>query len=283
MEIIKKIAWNLLGTKIYIKLKHWWNLGYWPTIDNPTTYNEKTHHRKVNSRDKTIVKCADKYEVREYVKERLSKKYLVGLIDVKNKIDKADICGYPKSFVLKPNNRSGGVRIIKNKNLINRTDIKYLNKLVSKKYGYRKGEWWYSEIKPRIVVEKLVESEDGGLPDGYKVYCFNSGKKTKQIIRLIRDRDTDKKDAFFDEKWKRLNIKYNENKKIRGEVEKPKNLPEIKKVAKKLSEGFSHVRVDLLQGVHNLYFCEMTFADASGFVRFEPELWDKRFGELWNM
>ena len=55
------------------------------------------------------------------------------------------------------------------------------------------------------------------------------------------------------------------------------------KLAEKLSEGFSHVRVDLYSVKGKIYFGEMTFTGSSGFWRLEPEDYDRVLGDQWDL
>lgn len=51
----------------------------------------------------------------------------------------------------------------------------------------------------------------------------------------------------------------------------------------KLCKGFNHVRVDLFECKGKVYFGELTFTSEGGLARFEPEEWDYKIGELWDI
>ena len=51
-------------------------------------------------------------------------------------------------------------------------------------------------------------------------------------------------------------------------------------IARKLSAGIPHVRVDLYNCDGKIYFGEMTFFHFSGMVPFSPHSWDLRFGDM---
>ena len=61
--------------------------------------------------------------------------------------------------------------------------------------------------------------------------------------------------------------------------EKPKNFDKMRELAEKLSEGIPHLRVDFYEVDGKIYFGELTFSHWSGMVPFEPEKWDKTFGD----
>jgi hypothetical protein len=83
---------------------------------------------------------------------------------------------------------------------------------------------------------------------------------------------------FFDENYNHLPFKHgHEN---ADELPpKPEHFEEMKLLAEKLSAGLRQVRVDLYNVNGKIYFGEMTFYHHCGFVPFEPEKWDYKFGE----
>ena len=54
-------------------------------------------------------------------------------------------------------------------------------------------------------------------------------------------------------------------------------------IAENLAQKFRYVRVDLYSIENKIYFGEITFHPASGFGRFEPEIWDRRLGDMLNL
>jgi hypothetical protein len=54
-------------------------------------------------------------------------------------------------------------------------------------------------------------------------------------------------------------------------------------IAKKLSEGFPHVRVDFYNENNMVIFGEMTFYPASGYTRFTPDKIDFYLGSFFSI
>ena len=54
-------------------------------------------------------------------------------------------------------------------------------------------------------------------------------------------------------------------------------------IVKELSQGFSHVRVDLYNVDGKIYFGEMTFTNGSGFEEITPLSADLMLGNLWKL
>ena len=57
----------------------------------------------------------------------------------------------------------------------------------------------------------------------------------------------------------------------------------MKEIAKKLSEDFDYVRVDLYNIDGNIYFGELTFCDSGGFEKFTDKKWDFKLGSYWEI
>ena len=66
-------------------------------------------------------------------------------------------------------------------------------------------------------------------------------------------------------------------------IPKPKNFELMIDLVKKLSEGFSHVRVDMYNVNGKIYFGEMTFTNGSGLDRIIPNEYDQMLGDLWKL
>lgn len=62
-------------------------------------------------------------------------------------------------------------------------------------------------------------------------------------------------------------------------MEKPKGFEKMKELAAILSEGMPHVRVDFYNIDGDIYFGELTFFDSSGMAKFNPEEWNRIFGD----
>ena len=65
-----------------------------------------------------------------------------------------------------------------------------------------------------------------------------------------------------------------------GEVPPPENFELMKQIAKKLCQGFIHVRVDLYNVDGKVYFGEMTFTNGGGLERLYPYEYEMEIGKL---
>lgn len=242
-------------------------------IDNPVRYTEKIQWLKVFYRNPYMPVCSDKYEVRKYLRKRGYGYLLNELYAVVDNPDNIDINDLPNKFVIKATHGSGWNFICRDK-----AHVKwFLYKLIMKSWlkqnlFFYGREWNYKVIKPRIIIEKYIENEGEQLTD-YKFFCFDGVVK---YIQVDRDRFTDHKQSFFDVNWQPMNFTVS-NEFIDEKI--PDEIEEMIKIATDLSQGFPHVRVDLYDVNHKIYFGEMTFFDGSGFYSFHPDSIDFEWGK----
>lgn len=106
----------------------------------------------------------------------------------------------------------------------------------------------------------------------YKIFCFNGEIDS---IMVCTGREKGHPDFYFyDVNWNRLYYQHEALEKSNN-IEKPQNLNEMLTIAKNLSKGYSHIRVDLFDVDNNVYFGELTFFDNSGFdtdISYETDL-----------
>lgn len=245
-------------------------------LDEPVLYSEKLQWLKLHDRNPLYSTLVDKYLVREYVKKTIGEKYLNELYGVYDTFKEIDFNSLPNSFVIKCTHDSGTSILCKDKASFNCKKAKRIINLSLKTNYYFVGrEWPYKNVKPRIVIEKFLrESGQNSLLD-YKFYCFG-GKPTYLLI--ISDRGIDTRADYFDMDFNRLDFAQGYPRSNK-EWQKPSGFEKMKELASILSNGIPHVRVDFYCVDGNIIFGEMTFFDSGGFAKFEPDIWDKTFGD----
>lgn len=249
--------------------------------DNLRTYNEKMQWAKLYERDPLKTLLSDKYLVRDWVKEKIGEKYLIPLLGVWDSFDEIDFDKLPKRFVLKANNSSETVLIVKDKdNLDKKNARKKVNRWLKEDYAFREGfQLQYKDIEPKIIAEKFIQDSDGKLPD-YKFMCFN-GKAYYCWIDV--DRETEQKRNVYDLNWELQEWSQNYFKPSDYPIPKPKNFEKMIEIANELCKEFSHVRVDLYNVDGKIYFGEMTFTSGNGFAVIHPQKYNYMLGDLWKL
>ncbi len=250
-------------------------------LNNPQTFNEKVNFLKVKSDTREWTRLADKYAVREHLENLGLGDYLVKLYGKWDRVEDIDFDILPNKFVLKSNNSCGTVLIVKDKSKL---DINSTKKLLSSwlkmLVGYNSAEPHYSSIKPCIIAEEFLESEDGKSLTDYKWYCFD-GETNYALIVYDRYRQGSMhsyKLQVYDYQWNPHNEFVNSICQDYFSIPKPSKLEEMIEISKILSKGFPQVRVDLYEVKGKLYFGEMTFTSAAGYATYITESFDKLLG-----
>lgn len=248
------IDWYFRNTKKVLNLK------------NPQTLNEKIQWLKLYDSIPLKTRLADKYLVRDWVKENIGEEYLIPLINVFKDVNDINFNSLPEKCILKCNHASGWNKILDKTKGYNIEEIKSLfNTWMSKNFS--ETELHYTIIPRRIVVEKFLNEINSALYD-YRFFCCNG--KVEQIW-LDKDSGTPNHTRLIlDKNWNKLNFKATWPL-LTDEVEKPKKLREMIEIAETLSSQFCFVRVDLYYVNDKIYFGEMTFTPMNGKCEFDPE------------
>lgn len=265
----------------YIKLQFKDVMGQELDIENPTTFNEKLQWLKLYDKNPKYTKMVDKYEAKKYAASIIGEEYIIPTLGVYDKFEDIDFEKLPNQFVMKCTHDSGGIVICKDKaNLDIQEAKKKVNKYLKRNYFYNCREWPYKNVKPRIIVEEYMEdSVDKELRD-YKFYCFNGYVKS---LMVATDRLNAEKELcfdYFDENFKHLNLVNELHPNAKIMPHKPKQFEKMKELARKLSLGFPHLRVDFYEANGQIYFGEVTFYDMGAYLKIKPESWEKEWGNL---
>lgn len=256
--------------------------GRFPKLFKPETFSEYIQHNKLFDRKPIYTECADKVNVREFVKKEIGENYLPKLLwSGRDDLFTFDIfCSLPDRFVIKANNGSGAVKIVKDKKSIDFSDLKNdVSEWLKFDFSQKHKEWQYRWIPPLLLVEEFLETSDLSAPDDYKFYCINGDVV---FCNIHLGRFSHHKSFFVDREYKILPIsrdKYNVNAIDYERLIDQKKYIELMKIAEKLSINFKFVRVDLYYA-DQPYFGELTFSPAAGLRKFYPEKVDTILGKI---
>ena len=257
--------------------------GYPLNWDEPRTLNEKINWMKLHYRDPRQRIAADKYAVRDFVRDVIGEEYLIPLIRTYQRAHDIRLAELPDAFILKVNHGSGQNYLVRNKQQEDERKIRrQFREWMRTNHYAASREWPYKGMRPVIVAEELLVDAEGNIPEDYKLHCFGG---TIETIQVDLDRETAHRRNFYDSDWNLQPFIWTE---WEGErplwpngraVERPGKLEEMIRVAEALSAGFPYVRVDLFQFKDRVYFGELTFYHGSGLERFDPSEYDRILGD----
>ncbi len=276
--VIRKGLLKWVPDKPYLHILYYAYMGKRLHLTNPVTYNEKLQWLKLYDRNPIYTKMVDKYEAKLIVAEKIGEEYIIPTLGVWNRPEEIDFDGLPDKFVLKTTHDSGGIIIVDKRQGYDRKRINdFFNKRLSQSTYELQREWPYKNVPKRIIAEQFMEDEKTHELRDYKFFCFDGEVK---CMFIATDRQSEKPTAFdfFDPDFNWMDIRHGHpNAEVKPE--KPINFELMKQLAGKLSDGLPQVRVDLYEINGKVYFGELTFFHHGGIVPFDPENWDKVFGE----
>lgn len=266
-----------ISDKTYLKLLYETRIGKKLNLKNPITFDEKLQWLKLYDRKDEYTVWADKYEVRNYVAEKLGEQYLIPLLGVWNSADELKLDDLPEQFVLKCTHDSASVCICTNKkNFDWNAAMDKLQKSLNQNYYWHSREWPYKNITPRIIAEAYMTDESGTELKDYKIYTFGG---EPYLIQVDFDRFHNHRRNLYTTEWEYIDetIEYSKNPNVK--IAKPEHLEEMLECSRKLAVGTISLRTDFYSINGKIYFGEITFYQEAGFAHFEHEEFAKKLGD----
>ncbi|MHA7881232.1 MAG: ATP-grasp fold amidoligase family protein [Saccharospirillum sp.] len=275
--LIKKYRYEVLKRFMFYRVH-----GYLLDLSSPKSFNEKVFYRKYKGNYDYMALIADKYRVREYVASKVGDEYLIPLVGIFKKITIKDWEDFPEQFVIKTNHGSGveHIQIVSEKKSEDPVQVvRKINKALNDDFGVIGHQPFYQKIDRLVLVEKYLDA-GAVTPDDYKFHCFGD----RIFIQVDRGRYDHHYRNIYDENWNLMPFKINSNyPNFIENIPKPKNFNKMISVARKLSEDFDYIRVDLYNIDGCIYFGELTQTPGNGRVNFNPTCVDFEWGEYWNL
>lgn len=278
--VFRRVPWLIPNDKLYLKIYYWLSLRKKLQLNPPVLYNEKLQWLKLYDRRPEYVTMVDKYAVKDYVANIIGKEYVIPSICRYETPKRIEWDKLPDQFVLKTNHDGGGNGIVvcKNKNELNkRKALRELSRSFRRNTYLIGREWPYKQVKRCVFAEQYMEDNTTKDLRDYKFFCFN-GEVKALFVATNRGTKTGVCFDFFDADFNHLDI-------FQGHpiadklIEKPVSFELMKGFAAKLSEGLPHVRVDFYDVNGHPYFGEFTFFHLGGTGIFQPDKWDRIFGD----
>lgn len=270
-----------MDDKKYISLMHRLLFKEKMDWDNPKTFTQKLNWLKINFRDPVLTTIVDKYLVRDYVKDIIGEEYLIPLYGVYSSSEdiKRDLDNLPNKFVIKGNNGSGYNIICSDKDKLDwNKAFKLIDIWLGTSHYLRAREWPYKNVKPLMVVEEFLKPKEGILVD-YKFYAFDGDVKYVGVTFIDNENHLSYRNNYDIDfnLLKDVQIGFRNNPNVTDK--KPENYEKMLEIARTLSKGFPHLRVDLYNVDGKIYFGELTVYPGGGTDRLmKPEGLEEKMG-----
>ena len=253
-------------------------------LKNPSTLSDKICYLENHSNGELECKCTDKWEVRQYVREKGLEDILIPTYGrAWTDVEQIDFNSLPDQFVLKATHGCKMNYLCKDKRLFDQEKCKKeICKWLRTTYGSYSCEWHYQKLAHRFYCEKFLEDATNLID--YKIHCIN-GKP--EFILVCSEREFNNAKGMkvtldlFDIDWSPIHALRASGNEVpgQGKITKPSKLNEMLKIAKVLSEDFQFVRVDLYEVAGKIYFGELTFTPANGVLPYFTDTFLEKMGE----
>lgn len=276
-RLLRAISPLIKNDELYSRIRYYLCMHKPLHLNPPITFNEKLQWLKLFDRHDSYSKLVDKYEVKKHVANLIGKDYIIPTYGIWERVDDIDFDGLPNQFVIKCTHDSQSFIICADKSRLDfKKAKKKLNKcLVKNRWYYHGREFPYKNIQPRIIAEEYLVDESGKELKDYKFFCFNGEPK---MLLIVSGRGSDQRQDFYDMDFNLLPVHRIKHPNSNIKRIPPQNFEKMVELAKQLSKGFPHIRVDFYNVDGKIYFGELTFFSGGGNTRFEPEEWDTILG-----
>ena len=270
-------ALKFVPDEVYLKIIYRIKVGKKLDLTSPKTYTEKLQWLKLYDRKPVYTTMVDKYAAKQYIASIVGEEYVIPTLGVWEDFDSIDFNTLPDKFVLKCTHDSGGLVMCTNKALLDIDNARSkIEKSLKTNFYWVGREWPYKNVKPQIIAEKYMTSEDEECLTDYKFFCFNGEPR---IIYVSKDKSANPTTDFFDDNGHILPIRMRDPNSD-NPPKLPKQFDDMKRIARKLSKGMRHLRVDFYIVDEKIYVGELTFYHNGGFSEVKPEEWNYKMGSM---
>ena len=263
------------------RIQHWrmhrrfGNHGYWANLRHPRTFNEKLLRSKLDKEHAGLAHLVDKAAVKQWVSERIGEQHIIPTIGIYTDPDTLPLEALPRPCVVKPTHASGHVMIFHGNANDPTPELSRQQMHLWQRINHYElsGESQYRDVQPRIICEPLLGDGKEDLPD-FKFFCFDGEPK---FVQVDLDRHSRHVRRYYDCQWQpqEFTLRYPM---ATREVPRPASFDQMLNIARRLSTGFSFVRVDLYDVHGRVYFGELTFHPESGTAPFSDYQTDLELG-----
>ncbi len=246
----------------------------------PRRHSERIVHSKLFGRDPRMPELADKIAVKGFVAGRIGPRFVVPTLWSGDAVPSRRVMrSWPRPFVLKGAHGSGWTILVPAEGPVNWARIQRRAQVwLDTTYGVHAGEWLYSQIPHRLLVEPHL-GDPSGRPDDYKLWVFQG---RVHHVNWVRGRGSEAYGGrVMDRDWNEVFT--NGSMPLAPDLPpRPESLDTMIWMAERLALDFDFVRVDLYEIDGRPLVGELTFYPMSGNLPLHPTDADLELGRLWR-
>jgi hypothetical protein len=270
-----------------------------PNLARPVSFSEKVTARKLFDRREIFSTLADKLLARDFAAGRIGRQFLPELYLVCDSFEEIDFDRLPDKFVIKPNHGSHWVAIVEDKKTFDKVAARRrFRRWMKTNYYTSSREFFYKNIDRKIMVEEFLQEDLGAPVIDYK-FCVFDGVPKLFFVTKRQSVAGPRAACYFTRDYQQIPMQVTFANSARQAADViasdggswrsaealafPPNMEQLFDIASKLGRGFDFIRVDLYNPGGRILFGEMTSLPNGGVLRFEPPIYDRVWGQHWNL
>ena len=265
----------------------------WANLNQPIRFSEKMQWRIIYDRSEQLAIACDKLRTYEHARSVASQAglqihtpHVLGfsaeadtfIAELKRRQINGEL---PSRFVIKPNHGSGQVLLVDGVPDWPETAAQVRAWISRTEYSGLHWIWGYSRARPGLIAEEYIGGTEE--PVEWQVWMFN-GEPAAYLLKQRNQAGFAR--ANYDSEWRRLPPWNNTDRDWLEVTVPPKLAPRVLNIARVLSAGWSHLRVDLyVDSSNRIWIGELTPYSQEGLLRVSKDAddFDRRLGELWRL
>jgi hypothetical protein len=254
-------------------------------LRRPATFTDKLTWRCLNDRRDLLAMTCDKLAAREWASRCAGPDlHLPRVLWAGTDVGELADVDLPERWVLKPNHSSGHVHF--GEGPVRSADLAALRAAtrgwLREHLASVEGEWGYARARRCLVVEECLPGA-ASLTE-YKFFLF-SGQPHAVLVHT--DRFGRHSRTMYNPDWRRLHARFDvppgPSLPEGPQTSPPAQLPQMLRLARRLSEPFDFIRVDLYADDEAVWFGELTSYPTGGWGQLRPRSFDLELGRAWRL
>ena len=259
------------------KMEYELDNGFRLELQQPRDISAKLHWLKLHYRNPIYPTLVDKLAVRDVIRERVGASYLADLYWAGSDPECIPWNELPQSFVAKATHGwNMNVFQTPEKPISIPEATRTFRSWLCQRHDLRHGEWSYSQVQPKIIVEELLRPSDTELQD-YKFYCFDGEPR---FLKVDGGRDGHRRQIHLSLECEPMPFHIRHYDPFDVPPPKPRTLDEMIEIARALARDIPFARVDLYSFDRRVAFGEITLYPCGGNLRFDPYEWSIAVGDM---